>query len=106
MTPVTDRAPDYDLIILTRASEDIAAAMKRYDYQVRGLGGAFLFEVNQQLGRILRFPHSYPVLSGTRRRCVMHRFPFLIVYRVKKRIIEIVAVTDSRRDPAAIAAHH
>ena len=60
---------------------------------------AFIDELDHAIEQIGMFPNvgaSY--ISGTRR-YLMRRFPFTLIYRERKRAIEVVAVGHGRRKP-------
>ena len=51
------------------------------------------------IARIIRYPEAWSPLSGNTRRCLVHRFPYGIVYQVKSDIVRIIAVANLRRAP-------
>ena len=64
-----------------------------------GLGHEFSDEVFATIGRILRFPESWPQYSYRSRRCICNRFPYTIVYRVVGDEVVIYAVMHQKRKP-------
>ncbi|OIO92438.1 MAG: hypothetical protein AUJ92_14165 [Armatimonadetes bacterium CG2_30_59_28] len=59
----------------------------------------FVIELDGALGRIREFPDLWPsYLHGTRR-CLLHHFPYQIVYRQLDDVIQVVAVAHCRRRP-------
>lgn len=81
------------------AQTELRKASRYYDGQRPGLGEEFEAEVEAAIQRIQQFPESCQSLSAKSRRCVIHRFPYGIVYQLKKDHILIVAVADLRRNP-------
>ncbi len=70
-------------------------------YQVRSpdAAEAFLAELDLGIENIRMAPDIYPrYLHGTRR-YLMHRFPYLIVYRVVSTTVQVIAVAHGRRRP-------
>jgi plasmid stabilization system protein ParE len=70
-------------------------------YQSRSMDAArgFLAELDAGIDSIRNAPDLYPpYLFGTRR-YLMHRYPYLIVYRVTSAAIQILAVAHTRRRP-------
>jgi plasmid stabilization system protein ParE len=60
---------------------------------------AFLVEFERALLRIAEAPEMWPVIDAERRRFVLRRFPFSIVYRVHSGQVEVLALAHGRRRP-------
>ncbi len=72
------------LRFLPEARDEILSARRWYEAQARGLGRAFLGELDALAALLLDHPEMFPIVmeaSGVRR-AVLHRFPYLILYRV------------------------
>ncbi len=76
-------------------------AIVYYDLQRQGLGQEFAKEVEDTIERIKQDPEAWTVVSISRRtrRCLTNRFPYGIIYQIRKDIILIVAVMHLRRNP-------
>jgi hypothetical protein len=59
---------------------EIERALTYYEAAERGLGTKFLDEVEATIRRIIAMPEAWKPLSRRTRRCLLHRFPFGIVY--------------------------
>lgn len=70
-----------------------------YESQQTGLGRRFLEAVIEAVRRIEAHPRMYRLVDQTCRQCRIPRFPFGIIYRVKNRRIEIIAVMHLHRRP-------
>ncbi len=81
------------------ARQELREAIAFYDGRAIGLGQQFLDEVEFAIRRIREVPTTWPKLSQTVRRCVLHRFPYSVLYRESKGGIEIVAIMHQRRHP-------
>jgi toxin ParE1/3/4 len=81
------------------ADEEFCEAIGYYETSQPGLGEEFYLEVHSTIDRILSFPQTWPVLEGEVRRCLVHRFPYGILYSVEPEGIFILAVMHLRRDP-------
>lgn len=81
------------------AEREFDAARDFYDDCEFGLGRVFLDEVHGTIGRILRFPDSWPRSSHRTRRCLCNRFPYSVIYRNDKNEITIYAVAHQKRKP-------
>jgi hypothetical protein len=87
------------LLFHPEAEEEFRKAIDYYESCYQGLGEDFYFEVHTAIHRILDFPEAWPVLDGDVRRCLIHRFPFGILYSTDKQDIFILAIMHLRRDP-------
>lgn len=84
---------------LSCAEADFAEAVAYLNEQSRGLGYEFAAEVKVALARIRSFPEAWPSFSPRTRRCIVDRFPYGVLYQVRKECILIVAVMHLKRDP-------
>jgi plasmid stabilization system protein ParE len=83
-----------------RAAElDVAEAQLWYESQLTGLGADFLSEVSQVFDRIAETPLIYQIAYRDVRRAIVHRFPYLIWYRVFGEVVAVLACTHGRSDP-------
>ena len=81
------------------AERELKEIESHYDSILHELGNRFREDVEMTVSRILEFPHSCQPLSKVTRRCRLNRFPYGIVYRVKKDGIRLLAVMHQRREP-------
>jgi hypothetical protein len=84
------------------AEGELVAAQDFYDGREFGLGKDFVDEVDEvydTIGRIVRFPDSWPRASHRTRRCLCNRFPYSVIYRSTKTEITIYAVAHQKRKP-------
>jgi len=63
------------------------------------LGLEFLEEVYSTVCRIIEFPKAWSSFSKSTRKCLLNRFPFAIIYRIRKDEILIVAIAHFARKP-------
>jgi len=59
----------------------------------------FLDEVQRAYQTILANPLTWPRITRNARRHMLSRFPYAVVYHVRKDIVLVVAVAHSRRRP-------
>jgi toxin ParE2 len=81
------------------AQIELDDAIEYYNFEVPGLGDAFLTEVLNALDRIGEFSEAWHPCSKRTRRCQTRRFPYGIVYQIRKQEILIVAVANLHRKP-------
>ena len=87
-------------IQVRRAAElDLAVAQSWYESQRSGLGAEFRSEVSKVFARLAENPLIYAPVHQDVRRAVVHRFPYLIWYRVLDRDVVVIASTHGRQNP-------
>ena len=85
--------------LISCAEEELVGAVTYYNEQRPGLGYEFAAEVQNTLGRISAFPEAWPPLSLQTRRCITNRFPYGVIYQVRKDFILVVALMHLSKDP-------
>jgi toxin ParE1/3/4 len=60
---------------------------------------AFVSELNAAISVIAEAPERWPELPNGRRRYVMRRFPFILVFRIRSKDVRVLAVQHGRRRP-------
>ena len=88
-----------------RAELDITEAQAWYENQRSGLGIEFHTEVSQVFTTLSKTPLLYPILYRDVRRVVIHRFPFLLWYRVHGETVIVLACTHAKQDPNKVKTH-
>lgn len=88
-----------DCRFTSAALSELRQATLYYEEQENGLGVIFLDEIDAAVERILANPQAWDPLPPRTRRCRTHRFPFGLLYQVRRDEILITAVMDLRRDP-------
>ncbi len=78
---------------------ELDEAVEYYNYEVSGLGNAFLAEVINALHRIAKYPEAWHPCSRRTRRCQIRRFPYGIIYQIRKNEIIIAAIANLHRKP-------
>ena len=81
------------------ADAELTEARQWYSHHRKDLDLEFMQCIEVALARIQSNPRLFPVVHGRLRRAVVRRFPFAILYEVKAREIQIIAVFHSRRNP-------
>lgn len=84
---------------LPPAKTEFMDAIFYYNRQSEGLGYEFAAEVKRTLERIVQYPDAWFKLSKRTRRCRTNRFPYGVIYQVRKEILLIVAVMHLSREP-------
>jgi len=81
------------------AEIELDEAIAYYNHEATGLGEAFLTEVLNSLDRIGKFPEAWHPSSKRTRRCQTRRFPYGIIYQMRKDEILVVAIANLHRKP-------
>ncbi len=90
-------------IQVRRAAElDVAEAQVWYETQRAGLGADFHSEISKVFNILTETPLIYPVLYRDVRRAIVHRFPYLIWYRVLGVEVTVLACTHARQNPSKV----
>jgi hypothetical protein len=84
---------------LPPARAELMEAISYYNIESEGLGYEFAAEVKRTLERIIQYPDAWFMLSKRTRRCRTNRFPYGVIYQIKKETLLIVAVMHLSRKP-------
>ena len=84
---------------LACAEQEFAESVDYYNEQFPGLGYEFAAEVKNTLNRIVSFPDAWPIFSSRTRRCITNRFPYAVLYQIRKDHVLVAAVMHLKRDP-------
>ncbi len=81
------------------AEQELNEAAAYYEAESRGLGAAFLKEVEHAVQHVLGYPESAPLVNRLVRRKLVRRFPYAIMYSIIPKGIRILAIANQRRRP-------
>lgn len=81
------------------AQVELNNAVDYYEDCTHGLGLEFAGEVQVAIARIAKYPEAWSRLTRNTRRCLVHRFPFGVIYQINPECLYIIAVADLRREP-------
>ena len=81
------------------AEEELNQAVDYYNHCQPLLGWDFAREVYSAVQNILAYPRAWTPLSKNTRRCLVNRFPFGVIYQIKKKEVLIIAVMQLNRKP-------
>jgi len=80
---------------------DLNSAVLRYNEIRPGLGDALRAEVYAAVDRVLSNPLAYPRVEGEIRRCLVHRFPYSVLFRiVAPEQARVLVIRHHRRHPS------
>jgi plasmid stabilization system protein ParE len=81
------------------ADAELEEAALFYESRMAGLGKSFAAEVERTISLVREYPEAGSSVGAKRRRVLVARFPYSIVYRQDPDSIVIVAVAHQRRRP-------
>ena len=81
------------------ADEEFVEAVAYYEECDPGLGIDFSREVYATIQNALDYPTLWPEIDDEIRRCLVHRFPYGVLYSIEASGIFILAVMHLHRDP-------
>ena len=81
------------------ATAELDDATRFYEAQFRGLGKRFRMEVRNAAVRISEYPNAWSTEHGEVRKCLLHRFPYKLLYSIEKDHVLIIAVAHQHRKP-------
>jgi plasmid stabilization system protein ParE len=81
------------------ADSELDEASVFYESRMVGLGKSFAAEIERTISLIRQFPDAGSPAGPSRRRVLVYRFPYSVVYRRDPDSIVILAVAHQRRRP-------
>ena len=87
------------LLFRPAAAADLEEAWRWYEERRSGLGREFLDEAEAAVRRILNAPHACAIVYKDRRRALLERFPYSVVYRLVDEQVVVLAVVHAKRSP-------
>ena len=91
--------PELRIELHEEAVAEARAAREWYGARSEAAAEAFMVELGQAVEQIAKFPEAWPPYVSNTRRYLLQRFPFSIVYRRRRRIVQVIAVAHNRRRP-------
>lgn len=87
------------VIFTEYAKRELEDAVRYYELEYPGRGQRFKEEVKKTAIRISGYPEAWSVERGDIRKCLLHKFPYKLLYAVDKDQIIVVAVAHQHRKP-------
>lgn len=81
------------------ARRELNEAAQYYESESPRLGAAFLDEVERCTQAIVTFPEAGPLITATIRRRLVLRFPYALLYSIKRDKVWVLAVMNLKRRP-------
>lgn len=87
------------VLFSTYAKQELHDAITYYALEYPGLGLRFKEEIIKATHRIAAYPEAWSVENGGIRKCLLHKFPYKILYSIESDHIFIIAVAHQHRRP-------
>jgi|SRR5882762_4174094 len=82
-------------------TSDLNNAVMYYNRQNSGLGDELGSEIYASIERVLAAPSQFSIVSKGIRRCLVHRFPYAILFRVvNEDTLRVLVIRHHRRHPS------
>lgn len=81
------------------AKQELEDAVHYYELEYLGLGSRFKKEVKKAAVRIAAYPQVWSIERGDVRKCLLHKFPYKLLYAIETNHIFIIAVAHQHRRP-------
>jgi len=79
------------------ACQELDDAARFYEIEFQGLGKQFREEIRKAAKRISEYPEAWSVEQGDIRKCLLHKFPYKLLYSIEEDHIFIIAVAHQHR---------
>ncbi len=89
----------FSLTFHPKAAEDYEEAFAWYSARSRTVAADFELEIGRALRLIADSPQLGPLFDTSRRRMIVRKFPYSLIYQVGARELIILAVAHARRRP-------
>ena len=84
---------------LKLAEQELYDAQEYYEKEQNNLGSTFKSVILSSLNHIIDFPEMYAKVKSDIRKCVIHKFPYNILYSIEDNHILIIALAHQHRKP-------
>ncbi len=87
------------VVFTSFAKSELEEATAFYELEYKGLEKRFKQEVKKSIKRIIEYPKVYSIERGDIRKCLLHKFPYKILYSVEDNHILVIAIAHLHRKP-------
>lgn len=89
----------YRVFLNPGAEDDTEQGYNWYEDQRKGLGEEFLIELESVYRKLENFPRAFGKLTKIYRRAPLKRFPYLVIYEIKRKEVIVYAIFHVSRSP-------
>lgn len=87
------------LVLRPEAQEEITEAAEWYERRAPGLAAEFLRALDVTIASVLRSPLQHPIVHGQKRRALLRRFPYVLIYVATDVEVVVLGCVHTRRNP-------
>lgn len=87
------------VIFSRHAKQELEDAIYYHELEYSGLGEGFKEEVRWATLRIAEYPEAWSIERGEVRKCLLHKFPYKLLYSIEEDHIFVIAVAHQHRKP-------
>ena len=88
-----------NIVVLSCAESELTEAVAYYNEQCPGLGFEFAAEVQRTFEHISNYPEAWVAFSGRSRRCLVDRFPYAVLFQIRKEKLLVGGIMHLSRNP-------
>ena len=81
------------------ANDELHEAVNWYDEINESLASSFVESIEVAVERIAAAPQRWPVYAEDFRQVLVDRFPYVLIYRVMEKEVQILAIAHAKRKP-------
>ena len=89
----------YNLELHELAEEELWETVDYYDAHKDRLGKKFVRELQRIMQLTRSQPELFPKILGEKRKAVLKRFPYLIIFEIVENTIFVLAIFHEKRNP-------
>jgi plasmid stabilization system protein ParE len=87
------------LVVRPEVEAELPEAAEWYEVRAFGLAAEFLRAVDACMASVMRNPFQYPIVHEGKRRALVRRFPYSLIYVASEQKVLILACLHGRRHP-------
>ena len=87
------------IVFTELAKLELEDAAEYYELKQSHLGQEFKNEIKLTVLRIRQYPQAWGIAKGDVRKCLLHRFPYKILYSIEEDHLLIIAIAHQHRKP-------
>jgi len=90
---------NYQVRFHPKAIEEAENSIDWYSQRSLIAASGFIKELSHAIDMISEAPFRCPIFNSSSHRYVLPRYPFSVIYRVKKEVIEVLAIAHHKKRP-------